>query len=614
MPQTLVRYALDTSGKNPDNLVRNEGHTLTDKRYRAIAPRHGAFFTEGFSAVDTFNNKTLVRGLDYEFSELYQTPTIKYGKEVVGCIIVINAAVSPNVAITYQTLGADYSGNVDALVNYLSTHNEAGISTSFLDTGNRPTMFVPSPHVHDLGDGMGFEFLVFALEKLRSALLWSDSNSIVSLQERVNNTINDVANNARYRLDTELAQYLLAFKEQFTKEILGLGKVVNLPLADESEGAFAARDDFNLGGDANDRYVTLRSLIAFKEGLLSRVVSSDSTGIGKRYGQLMLPTLSGLESLTNGARVLVDSLEATVLAGAQHDRAVFPDLTSATARWSIVKVSNNEKNRGGVFTAINASNGSIYTGVLTITANDKSLIWRKLMTEADADSFLGKLTSHLNDTRNPHKTHKNQVDLNHVENLPVADIRTILARIPKREYVTHDGMLLFMKAFVTDNWQIDPNAVDPDAAAQARSIRAYQTLFAPNGVNSPNAGLTLEQAPRQVPTPVPQRGQEIGWHCEGVNKVVKLTDGFGGFYVETRNNSGECGFMPPNANFAIRDLNDVVLGYGFPAGGAVDSNATVRIDDADGVTLCFIFDTAATGRTSEIRNASGQTLGFALNA
>lgn len=613
MPQTLVRYALDPSGTNPDNLVRNEPHVLSDRRYRAVAPTYGAFYTQGFAMVDTFNGRILDQGVDYEFSELYQTPTVKYGKEVVGCAIVINPAVSANVTVTYQALGADYSGNVDALVHFLASRTDDNVSTSYLDVMGKSTLFVPSPHIHDLGDGMGFEFLVFALERLRSALVWGDSEAVVGLNEKVSNAINDVANMARYRLDVELAQYLLEFKAQFSKESLGLGNVVNLPIATESEGAYAARDDFNLGGDVNDRYVTLRALIAFKEGVLSRVVSSETTNIGKRYGQLMLPTISGLESLTNGARVLIDSLDATLLGGVQHDRVVYPDLTNSGARWSVVKISNNEKDRGGIFTAVNASTGAVYTGVLSLTPTSKSLTWRKLMTEADADTFLGKLTAHLNDNRNPHKTNKEQVALGHVENLPVAEITTVLARSPKREYVTYDGLLLFMKAYITGNWQIDPDATNPDAAAQQRSIQAYQTLFSPTGPSPYGAGLVLEQAPTATLAPVPPRGTEIGWHCEGTSKIIKYTDGFGGYYIETKVLNPECGYVPPNATFGIRDLNDVLLGYGFPAAGNIDPQATVRLDDADGVALCYIYATATTGRTSEIRNAIGQTLGFAVN-
>lgn len=614
MPQTLVRYTLDPTGVNPDNLIRGETHVLSDRRYRAIAPRYGAFFTQGLVLTDTFNNRILAKGTDYEFTELYQTPTIKYGKEIVGCIVVINTQVSADVSLTYQALGGDFSGNIDALVHFLETRNDGALSTSYLDVMNKPSTFVPSPHIHDLGDGMGFEFLVFALERLRSALVWGDSQTVVGLANKVDESINNVAQMSRYRLDTELAQYLLDFKAQFSKESLGLGNVVNLPIATESEGSFASRDDFNLGGDVNDRYVTLRSLIAFKEGLLSRVVSTDTTGIGKRYGQLMLPTIGGLESLTNGARVLVDTLDSTVLSGIQHDRAVYPDLTNSSVRWSIVKVSNNEKDRGGIFTAVNASTGSVYTGVLSISGVSKSLVWRKLMTESDADTFLGKLTSHLNDIRNPHKTSKNQLDLSHVENLPVASIQTILARKPTREHVTYDGLLLFMKAYITGNWQIDPSLTNPDDASQARSIQAYQTLFAPTGPSGYTTGLVLEQAPRATLAPVPPRGTEIGWHCESTTKVIKFTDGFGGYYIEQKMLDIDCGYVPPNATFAIRDLNDLILGYGFPNGGNIDPQASVRLDDADGVALCYIYASAATGRTSEIRNASGITLGFAINA
>lgn len=613
MLQALFRYALDPTGVNPDNLVRNEPHTLSERRFRAIAPQHGAFFTEGCIVTDTFNSRILTHGTDYVFAELYQTPTIKYGKEIVGVIIVINPQVSGNVSVTYQALGGTYSENIGALTNLLATKTDDQTSDSFLDIINRPTTFVPPPHIHDLGDGMGFEVLVFALERLRSAIVWSDADVIFGLQEKVRQALTSVYNLARYRLDSELVAYLNDFKTHFSKETVGLGKVVNMPVSNENEGAWAARANFNLGDEINDRYVSLRALVAFKEELLSRLVSSESTNLGKRYGTLMLPTLAGLESMTNGARVIIDSLEATVLGGVQHDRAVFPDLTNATTRWAIIKESNNQQDRGGVFTAINMTDGSVYTGVLSISATaTRSMIWRKLMTEKDAETFLGKLSAHMADTRNPHKTGKVHVGLGAVENLAVADMRTILARAPKRLYITYDGLLLFMRAFLTNNWQIAPDDENADPEAQERSIRAYQTLFAPCGTCAPCNGLTVENPPRATDPPVPVRGQEIGWHCEGTTKVVKITDGLGGFYIEEREASTDCGYVPPDATFAIRDLNDTILGYGFPAGGSVDTEATVRLDDPDGNALCYIYATAGIGRSVEIRNASGATIGYAI--
>ena len=238
------------------------------------------------------------------------------------------------------------------------------------------------------------------------------------------------------------------------------------------------------------------------------------------------------------------------------------------------------------------------------------MLWRKLMTEKDSESFLAKLTAHLSDTNNPHKNTAVQVGLGSVENLPVADVKTILSRSPKRQYITYDGVLLFMKAFITNNWQIDP--AEDDKENQERSIRAYPRLFAPCGSCAPCEGITIENAPRETEKPVPVRGQEIGWHCEAGTKVVKITDGMGGYYVDEREYSTDCGFIPPNATFAIRDLNDTVLGYGFPSNGTVDPDATVRIDDADGNALCYIDPGAGIGRAAEIRNASGTTIGYAI--
>jgi hypothetical protein len=120
MNTSLVRYVLDPTGTNPDNLVVGEPHTLSDLRNRVIAPVFGAFFTEGCSVVDTDNNnRVLIRGIDYVFAELYQSLTLKFGKEVCGLIIVINRDVGSHVKVTYQAVGSQYVTSAEGLKNLL---------------------------------------------------------------------------------------------------------------------------------------------------------------------------------------------------------------------------------------------------------------------------------------------------------------------------------------------------------------------------------------------------------------------------------------------------------------------------------------------------------------
>lgn len=615
-PNSLSRLALDTSGSSVDNRIVNEPHTLKNFRFRALVPFNGAFFADSLIITDGATGRVLTRGIDYRFLVPYSSLSMLYGADIVGAAIVINPEVSSNVTATYQALGSDYVHNIPALVDILNTDNLSAVSDSFLDIQNRPMDFLPSPHIHDLGDGVGFEYLVFAIETLARVLGNADNAVVASMFDRIDKSLQEISNTAIARQDTEFTLLLENFRKGFTKDKLGLGNVPNYPAASEGEGSWAAQETFNMSGDINNRLVTLRSLIAFREELMSRVVSSEKTGLGRHHGHYMFPTMGGLESMANGARYIVDSLDASLISKVVFDRQVYPDLSNPSHRWVIVKVTNNPNDRGGILQGINMTTGQMFTGVLSRTNGQPNVVWRRQMVENDIKDVLNKLTDHLRNRNNPHGLNAANIGLDKLENIPIADRMTILGRQPKREYVTYDGLQLFFSAFITGDWTIDDSeGTTPEQKAKARN--AYTTLFALSGAcpatECSGGGLVLENTPRETLPPVPPRGQPAGWYCEGTTKIAKFTDGRGGYYLENTSNSSECGYINEVANYEIRDQNNEMIGMGFAAGGRVDPGATVSLQDASGVNVCFIYPGPAVGRQVAVRNSAGNILGYAIN-
>lgn len=604
---------LDREGTAITNLVLNEDHTLSDARYRALITKRGAFFTESVELFDLGdNNRELKVGLDYKFIVPYHSLTLIYGKEIAAGIIIINPAVSSSVKVNYQALGDDYVLNVPAIQQMLNTSNDMEVSKSFLDLQNRDITIMPVPHYHDMGDGHGFEYVIFALETVARASTYADGKVLASMMERIEIRLNEIAARAKERQDGALTELMNRYRANFTKDRLNLSKTPNMPEATVEDSRAAADKNFAMGPNDENKLVTLRGLVAFRESIIQYFVSKTKTTIGEVYGAFMLPTISGMESMTNGARFIIDSLEVSQLTNVAFDTAVYPDLTASTARWTIVKISNNVNNRGGIFQAFNMLTGQMYMGALAYNLSGPVLKWRKHLTEDDMTEIMGTLTDHIVNTNNPHKLTKHDIHLGKVENLPIATRQTIVGRVPKREYVTFDGLLLFHAAFVTGDWTID-NEDDATPEQKEAARNAYTTLFSLSGACNPDSGLVLESAPRPTQSIVPPRGQPAGWYCEGTTKMAKITDGFGGYYLENTANSPECGFIVAVASYQIRSASGLVLGMGYPADGRVDEEATVALRDDTGSIVCFIFPSPATGRTSIVRDANDQILGYAVN-
>lgn len=175
MPSPIVRYPLDLTGVNPDNFVSGEIKTLAVRPVRAVVPSYGPFFNDDTLVV--FDNTTgvqLIKNTDYKVTGLLQEATFKTGKEICEVILILNTNVSSQVRINYQSLGGLYQSNSTNLRNLWDTILQDTRPVDWESIFDKPFEFPPSLHSHLLSDLYGFEPLVAAIERLRTALILGD--------------------------------------------------------------------------------------------------------------------------------------------------------------------------------------------------------------------------------------------------------------------------------------------------------------------------------------------------------------------------------------------------------------------------------------------------------
>lgn len=178
MPINAIALDLDTTGRNPDNKIIDEPHSLSGRPTRSIAPRCGAFFADSLQVMDGV--RTLSRGIDYQIVELHQEATLRYGKEIASVVLVINALVSSNPTITYQALGGHYATSDAAIANmYQSVINDQR-PVDWTNVFNRPTEFTPTIHRHLLDDVYGFEPVVDYLERIKRAITLGQTDVLLA--------------------------------------------------------------------------------------------------------------------------------------------------------------------------------------------------------------------------------------------------------------------------------------------------------------------------------------------------------------------------------------------------------------------------------------------------
>lgn len=583
MPVPVLRYGLDPTGINPDNLVMDEAHQLANRRIRAISPVEGAFYSDNLVVREAGTGRLLTKGLHYVPAGYYRTISEMYGKAVYGFILVKDPSVQPDVLITYQVVGGIYSGTTETLKNLLEQHRDDGTEFNYYDVIGRPDLFDPTPHLHSVSDGMGFEYMVHALERLRNAILWADSSTYQDIYTYVEGLLADVDARLKLKMDAFITPLLYEFKRTISKATIGLDKVENLALATKEEGAKAGLVETKITDFLERKYIALDAIVAFKDKLYEHLVSKEKTNLGRTQAVFMPPKKRTLYDMPNGGTVTFISKREALATADGFDSNAYPPGISEDMRVTIVKVVNNRNNSGGIFISYFADGSQAYIGHSSTGTLSEDIVWKKFLFTEDLQYFVDMISSHITNTNNPHKVRKDQVGLGDVENLPVITREEILCLKSVRKYMTFDAFLLFMKAFMIgkngsaadpgsesgeplDNCQIIYCPCSPCGCGDGGttppppSCPAYGTLkgdycdgFTKRGIyhngacgtyeqiiatNSPECGYT---PPAQPPGP----GTVVSWSCSGTTKISKIADGAGGTYDRTEANSPDCGYQPP---------------------------------------------------------------------
>jgi len=246
----INKYPLDLTGKNPDNLIIGEPHTLvTNGRdgLRVFVPQQGSFYTESLVVRDS-SGTPLTADLDYVATYLYEDASMRTGLEVCGAVVVKNQTIGDEISIDYQCVGGTYAQSMDALEQVLETLASDTRPVEWANIIGKPSVYPAGGHVHALWELYGFEYLVFQLERIHSGILTGDQAMFETVREYARSLFDDgkeYTDQLGVRLDDHINN--LTNPHQVTKTQVGLGNVANYPVATEVEA---------IAGEANDRYMT----------------------------------------------------------------------------------------------------------------------------------------------------------------------------------------------------------------------------------------------------------------------------------------------------------------------------------------------------------------------
>jgi hypothetical protein len=206
MVMAVWKYGLDVTGKNPDNLVSGEIHTVPlDNKY-AFATDYGPFYSDSVKITVKDTGVVLTQGTDYECLYLYVDAVQASGKPVTAVIHVLNKSINGDLLLDYQVVGGPYSSNAYALEELIALLGIDNRAVAWENIGNKPLVFPPAPHLHAATDLYGLEWVVDAINELTQAVLLGDVAShdqiylrIATVKKQLQDNIdaNQQANTAR---------------------------------------------------------------------------------------------------------------------------------------------------------------------------------------------------------------------------------------------------------------------------------------------------------------------------------------------------------------------------------------------------------------------------------
>ena len=207
MPINPIRYPLDLTGASRDNLVLNELHTLKPTRVRAVALQNGAFYTASVVIRDVATARVLVAGQDYEFDNLYQMASEHAKAEVAAIIVITNTEVSNTISVDYQCIGGLYGYSTTAIMQQIEDLQLDNRKVEWGNIYNKPAVYPPAKHLHDIGDVYGFEYLVQAIQQLRHAIMVGDEGSHENIYRYIEKTIGSTSDRVR-ELENALRRHI----------------------------------------------------------------------------------------------------------------------------------------------------------------------------------------------------------------------------------------------------------------------------------------------------------------------------------------------------------------------------------------------------------------------
>lgn len=176
-----MTYDLDPTGQNPNNLIVDELHSITEANFRDyyfIVPIKAPFFIDNFilKFINILGEETILQeGLHFNFALPFKGATRSIGKNIYGAIVLVNPNITGSVSVTYQTLGGPWIADQLLVLNTLAEKAYNLRMVLWDEVTNVQQVFPPINHNDSYEMVYGQEAVISGLDRITQAIVQGQS-------------------------------------------------------------------------------------------------------------------------------------------------------------------------------------------------------------------------------------------------------------------------------------------------------------------------------------------------------------------------------------------------------------------------------------------------------
>ena len=187
-----ILYPLDLTGSATTNRIENEYVTIGTDKYRAFTLNYAPFYASSLTIKERGKTTLLKAGTDYVVLYYYsELAKLTGGKQICGVVCITNTAIGTDLVVGYNTIGGHYANCasiIEQAIYDLDLDNREAYWQNVID---KPDLFQPTQHLHDIGDVYGLEFIIDCLIGLREAIIIGDNEVHTQIYNRITEAVNE---------------------------------------------------------------------------------------------------------------------------------------------------------------------------------------------------------------------------------------------------------------------------------------------------------------------------------------------------------------------------------------------------------------------------------------